>query len=134
MAEAAQMIVENGHTLISQGHMELLNLIEAIDESKISDENLAKTSQYKGEILALLGRFEDAKNAFSSTQDLAKKVKNIKVQAESLSALADISLKQGSLDEALAMHKEALEIFIKVKDAIGAARSYNNMGYLLRKN
>ena len=133
MAEAAQMIVENGHTLISQGHMELLNLIEAIDESQISDENLAKTSQYKGEILALLGRFEDAKNAFSSTQDLAKKVKNIKVQAESLSALADISLKQGSLDEALAMHKEALEIFIKVKDAIGAARSYNNMGYLLRR-
>ena len=31
------------------------------------------------------------------------------------------------------MHLEALAIFIKVKDAIGAARSYNNMGYILRR-
>ena len=31
------------------------------------------------------------------------------------------------------MHREALEKFIELEDAKGAARSYNNMGYLLRR-
>ena len=32
------------------------------------------------------------------------------------------------------MHRKALELFISMGDAIGAARSYNNMGYILRRN
>ena len=133
MAEAASLIVEGGRTLISQGHMELLVLIDSITIEDIPQEMLANILQFKGEILSLLGRFEDAKTAFGSAQEQALKVKNHSIQAEALSALADISLKQGSLDESLTMHKEALEIFIKQKDAVGAARSYNNMGYLLRR-
>ena len=92
-----------------------------------------KINHYKGEILALLGRFEDAKAAFTMAQEMASDGKDVITQAELLSALADISLKQGNLDESLNMHLEALEIFIKLKDAIGAARSYNNMGYILRR-
>ena len=133
MAEAASLIVEDGRALISQGHMELLGLIDSITIEDIPQEMLANILQFKGEILSLLGRFEDAKTAFGSAQEQALKVKNHSIQAEALSALADISLKQGSLDESLTMHKEALEIFIKQKDAVGAARSYNNMGYLLRR-
>jgi ATP/maltotriose-dependent transcriptional regulator MalT len=133
MAEAASLIVEDGRTLISQGHMELLGLIASITLDDIPQDMLANILQFKGEILSLLGRFEEAKVAFGSAQEQALKVKNHSIQAEALSALADISLKQGSLDESLTMHKEALEIFIKQKDAIGAARSYNNMGYLLRR-
>ncbi len=133
MAEAASLIVEDGRTLISQGHMELLGLIDSITLEDIPQEMLANIFQFKGEILSLLGRFEDAKTAFGTAQEQALKVKNHSIQAEALSALADISLKQGSLDESLTMHKEALEIFIKQKDAVGAARSYNNMGYLLRR-
>ena len=133
MAEAASLIVEDGRTLISQGHMELLGLIDSITLDDIPQDMLANILQFKGEILSLLGRFEEAKVAFGSAQEQALKGKNHSIQAEALSALADISLKQGSLDESLTMHKEALEIFIKQKDAIGAARSYNNMGYLLRR-
>ena len=133
MAEAASLIVEDGRTLISQGHMELLGLIDSITLDDIPQDMLANILQFKGEILSLLGRFEEAKVAFGSAQEQALKVKNHSIQAEALSALADISLKQGSLDESLTMHKEALEIFIKQKDAVGAARSYNNMGYLLRR-
>ena len=133
MAEAASLIVEDGRTLISQGHMELLGLIASITLDDIPQDMLANILQFKGEILSLLGRFEEAKVAFGSAQEQALKVKNHSIQAEALSALADISLKQGSLDESLTMHKEALEIFIKQKDAVGAARSYNNMGYLLRR-
>jgi len=133
MAEAASLVVEDGRTLISQGHMELLGLIDSITLEDVPQEMLANILQFKGEILSLLGRFEEAKTAFGSAQEQALKVKSHSIQAEALSALADISLKQGSLDESLIMHKEALEIFIKQKDAVGAARSYNNMGYLLRR-
>ena len=133
MAEAASLIVEDGRTLISQGHMELLGLIDSITLDDIPQDMLANILQFKGEILSLLGRFEEAKVAFGSAQEQALKGKNHSIQAEALSALADISLKQGSLDESLTMHKEALEIYIKQKDAVGAARSYNNMGYLLRR-
>ena len=32
------------------------------------------------------------------------------------------------------MHRKALELFISIGDAVGAARSYNNMGYILRRS
>ena len=133
MAEAASIIVDKGRSLIAQGHLELLSLIDSLEISEISSDASTKINHYKGEILALLGRFEEAKTAFVIAQELASKGKDINTQAELLSALADISLKQGNLDESLTMHLEALEIFVKLKDAIGAARSYNNMGYILRR-
>ena len=132
MVEAASIIVNKGRSLIAQGHLELLSLIDSLEQSELSVDVSTKINHYKGEILALLGRFEDAKAAFTMAQELASKGKDVNTQAELLSALADISLKQGNLDESLNMHLEALEIFVKLKDAIGAARSYNNMGYILR--
>ncbi len=133
MSEAAEIIVQNGSSLISQGHMELLGLIESLDQADLSSEISTKINHHKGEILALLGRFEEAKDAFRTAQDTSMKSKDVSTQAELLCALADISLKQGNLDESLTMHRDALEIFIKLKDAIGAARCYNNMGYILRR-
>lgn len=133
MVEAASIIVDKGRSLIAQGHLELLSLIDSLEISEISSDASTRINHYKGEILALLGRFEEAKTAFVMAQELASKGKDVNTQAELLSALADISLKQGNLDESLSMHLEALEIFVKLKDAIGAARSYNNMGYILRR-
>ena len=133
MVEAASIIVNKGRSLISAGHLELLSLIDSLEQSELSVDVSTKINHYKGEILALLGRFEDAKAAFTIAQEMASDAKDVNTQAELLSALADISLKQGNLDESLNMHLEALEIFIKLKDAIGAARSYNNMGYILRR-
>ena len=132
MVEAAEIIVESGRSLISQGHMELLGLINSLKQEELSSDVSTKVNHYKGEILALLGKFEDAKEAFSHAQEMASKSKDVTTQAELLSALADISLKQGNLDESLTMHRDALEIFIK-QSAIGAARCYNNMGYILRR-
>ena len=50
-----------------------------------------------------------------------------------LSARADIAVKRGAMDDALEMHRKALEIQIALRDAVGAARSYNNMGYIYRR-
>jgi tetratricopeptide (TPR) repeat protein len=42
-------------------------------------------------------------------------------------------MKQGKTDSALESHKQALEVQVKLGDSKGAARSYNNMGYLYRR-
>lgn len=131
--EAAKIIVEDGRGLIALGHMELLGLMEHIQLSEIKLESKTRINQLQGEIMALLGRFEDAKEVFTEAQNGALELKNVPIQAEVLSALADIALKQGNLEDALSMHNEALKNFIELGDAMGAARTYNNMGYLLRR-
>jgi tetratricopeptide (TPR) repeat protein len=55
------------------------------------------------------------------------------MRARIKSSLADISVTTGHADEALTLHKEALESFIKLNDPRGAARTYNNMGYIYRR-
>ena len=131
--EAAKIIVEDGRGLVALGHMELLGLMENIELSDIKLESKTRINQLQGEIMALLGRFEHAKEVFDEAQSGALELKNIPIQAEVLSALADIALKQGNLEDALSMHNEALKNFIELGDAKGAARTYNNMGYLLRR-
>ncbi len=131
--EAAKIIVEDGRNLVSLGYMELLGLIENIELQDVGLDSKTRIKQLQGEILALLGRFEEAKVVFVDAEEGAKKLKNVSIKAEVLSAQADISLKQGNLDEALSMHNEALKNFIELGDAQGAARCYNNMGYLLRR-
>ena len=131
--EAAKIIVEDGRGLVALGHMELLGLMENIELSDVKLESKTRIHQLQGEIMALLGRFEHAKEVFNEAQSGALELKNIPIQAEVLSALADIALKQGNLEDALSMHNEALKNFIELGDAKGAARTYNNMGYLLRR-
>ena len=50
-----------------------------------------------------------------------------------LSARADIAVKRGAMDDALELHRNALQIQIEIRDAIGAAKSYNNMGHIFRR-
>jgi tetratricopeptide (TPR) repeat protein len=113
--------------------MELLSLIESLSLESLDIQVQTRVLQLRGEILVLLGRFAEAETIFLSTQNLESSSKVTRLDAEVLSALADIALKQGDTDKALSMHHDALEKFIEFGDAKGAARSYNNMGYLLRR-
>jgi ATP/maltotriose-dependent transcriptional regulator MalT/DNA-binding MarR family transcriptional regulator len=131
--QAAKLIAGEGRQLVAQGHMEVLPLMESIEGSDLQPSAHMRVLQLQGEVLVLLGRFSEAEAIFSQAQDLASSSKSTLVEAEILAALADISLKQGNADKALGMHREALEKFIQLEDAKGAARSYNNMGYLLRR-
>ncbi len=130
---ASKLIAGDGRNLVSQGHMELLPLMESVDGSDLEPGTYMRVRQLQGEVLVLLGRFSEAESVFSKAQSLAGESHSTLVEAEILAALADISLKQGNADKALSMHREALEKFIELEDAKGAARSYNNMGYLLRR-
>ena len=131
--EAADLVVDKGREIVNTGHMELLGLIESIPDDNLTNLIKTKLYQLRGEVLVLLGRFLEAKEILQQTMIFAESDGSTVIEAEVLSALADIALKQGNSDDALSMHRDALTKFIELDDAKGAARSYNNMGYLLRR-
>jgi len=130
---ASTLIVEEGRQLVSQGHMELLGLIEQVDVDELGPEVRLTLSQLQGDILALLGRLDEAENLLQQALSSAEQHADILVQAEVLSSLADVSRKQGNSDVSLERHKKALKHYISLGHAKWAARTYNNIGYLLRR-
>tara|TARA_B100000700_G_scaffold322045_1_gene422659 strand:- start:3489 stop:6014 length:2526 start_codon:yes stop_codon:yes gene_type:complete len=132
--DATIIIVKEGRNLIKEGHIELLGLLESVDTNSVGAESSCRIDRLRGEVLALLGRFDEAEEAFSQARPPAEAAGLDDVIADIMSNLADIALKRGDSDSSLNMHRKALELFISMGDAIGAARSYNNMGYILRRN
>lgn len=130
---ASELVVRGGRELVSQGHMELLGLIEQIDSGDLNPLVVVKMSQLRGEILALLGRLDDAEALLSTALELSEKHAELLIQAEILSSMADVSRKQGKSDVSLTRHKKALTHYISLGQARWAARTYNNIGYLLRR-
>ncbi len=131
--DAASIIVEQGRDLIKEGHIELLGLLELVDKTSIGEANACRVDRLRGEVLSLLGRFDEAEKAFTDAKTPAESTGQSDVVADIMSNLADIALKRGESDNSLSMHKEALELYISMSDALGAARSYSNMGYILRR-
>ena len=112
--------------------MEILGLIEAIPRDKVEDTHVTQVKQLKGEILTLQGRLDEAKTVLNELKENMDD-SNPRINAEVISALADIARKQERIDDALSMQREALNLFMEISDEVGAARTYNNMGYLLRR-
>ena len=131
--EASNLVVTEGRQLISQGYMELLGLIEQIETDDLSPDVVVRMAQLQGDILALLGRLEEAEEVLSATLERAKKSADELIQAEILSSMADVSRKHGDSDLSLSRHKQALKHYIAQGHARWAARTYNNIGYLLRR-
>lgn len=131
--DAASIIVSQGRDLIKEGHIELLDLLEKVKTEDCSDNSSCRIDRLRGEVLALLGRFDEAEEAFNLARPTAEKAGIKDVVADILANLADISLKRGDTEASLSMHRESLKIFISINDALGAARSYNNMGYIFRR-
>lgn len=130
--EAMKVLVESGRELVGHGHMEILALIDAIPRDKVEDTHVAQVKQLKGEILTLQGRLDEAKTVLDELKENMDD-SNPRINAEVISALADIARKQERIDDALSMQREALNLFMEISDEVGAARTYNNMGYLLRR-
>ena len=131
--KASELVVSEGQQLISQGYMELLGLIEQIQTDDLASEVVVRMAQLQGDILALLGRLDEAEQVLSETLERAKKNAEELIQAEILSSMADVSRKQGESDVSLNRHKQALKHYISLGHAKWAARTYNNIGYLLRR-
>ncbi|MEC7111859.1 MAG: tetratricopeptide repeat protein, partial [Candidatus Thermoplasmatota archaeon] len=131
--DAVNLLTNEGRGLVSKGHMEVLTLLERVPFENLADADGARLHQLSGEVLALQGRLEDAHLALASALEGALNAKDRRTASEVRSTLADVALKQGRPDEALGLHREALEGFIAIEDEQGATRTYNNMGYLLRR-
>jgi len=130
---ASAIIVSKGRQLVSQGYMELLGLIEQVETADLASDVVVRMAQIQGDILALLGRLNEAEEVLNATLERASSSADELVQAEILSSLADVSRKQGNSDVSLSRHKEALKHYISLGNARWAARTYNNIGYLLRR-
>jgi len=130
---ASNLIVSEGRQLVSQGYMELLGLIEQVETTDLNASVVVRMAQIQGDILALLGRLAEAEEILNATLERATSSADELVQAEILSSLADVSRKQGNSDVSLSRHKKALKHYISLGNARWAARTYNNIGYLLRR-
>jgi tetratricopeptide (TPR) repeat protein len=130
---ASTFIVDQGRHLVTQGHMELLSLIEQVDTTELDAPAQLSMAQLQGEILALLGRLDEAEVLLQTALERAEAGDELLVQAELLSSMADVSRKQGNADLSLRRHKDALKHYISLGNALWAARTYNNIGYLLRR-
>jgi tetratricopeptide (TPR) repeat protein len=116
---------------VQSGHLELLGLVEQIDLNDLGAGIVLNLSQLKGEMMALMGRLDDAETVLSSALDQCSA--DDVMRAQLLSSLADVARKVGNSDLALERHKQALSSYIQQGDALWAARTYNNIGYLLRR-
>ena len=68
--DASSLVVKEGRQLVSQGYMELLGLIEQIETTDLKAEVVIRMAQLQGDILALLGRLEEAENVLNNTLEL----------------------------------------------------------------
>ena len=77
----------------------------------------------------------EAEEVLNTTLERAQSTADELVQAEEiLSSLADVSRKQGNRSIlSLTRHKMALKHYISLGNARWSARTYNNIGYLLRR-
>ena len=129
----AEALSEEGHSLVRSGHIELLGILRSLDVSNFGPRTSFVIHELRGDILSIQGKWEEAVGEYDAAMPLALKHKMTAPLARLLSSRADLAVKRGEMDEALSLHSKALEIQISVRDALGAARSYNNMGYIFRR-
>ena len=132
--ELGREIESTGAELVQTGHIELLGILEALQEEQVSEEAWAVALELKANIFSLQGRWDEAQEAYKAALEIFAKSGDYELpHARILSSQADISVSQGDLEGGLEMHREALESFIKLGDSQGAARTYNNMGVIFRR-
>jgi len=129
----AEVLSSEGHNLVSSGHTELLGILRPLEGQSFDPKSWCIIRELRGDILSIQGRWDDAEVEYEAAIPLARKHKMTHELARLLSARADIAVKRGAMDDALEMHRKSLEIQISLRDAVGAARSYNNMGYIYRR-
>lgn len=132
--ELGEALATTGTELVQAGHMELFSILDSVDKDSVDDSAWPVILELRANILSMQGNWSEAESYYNEAIEmLGSSKKEELIRARIKSSLADISVTIGKADEALALHKEALESFIKLNDPRGAARTYNNMGYIYRR-
>ena len=129
----ADVLQRDGRGLVKSGHIELLGILRGLESDGFNAVHWGLIRELRGDILAIQGRWDEAEEEYAAAIPVARKHKKAARMARLLTARADIAVKRGAMDDALELHRQALEIQIGMRDAIGAARSYINMGYIFRR-
>ena len=129
----ASALSEEGHKLVKAGHIELLGILRVLEARLFGPRTRFVIHELTGDILSVQGKWDEAEGQYDMALPIAVKHKLTTPLARIYSSRADLAVKKGEMDTALSLHKKALEMQIKLRDAQGAARSYNNMGYIFRR-
>ena len=129
----AAALSEEGHKLVKAGHIELLGILRVLETRLFGPRTRFVIHELTGDILSVQGKWDEAEGQYDMALPIAVKHKLTTPLARIYSSRADLAVKKGEMDTALSLHKKALEMQIKLRDAQGAARSYNNMGYIFRR-
>ena len=131
--ELSKVLISEGEDLVKAGHTELYSILKSLEAEDFEKNSWGLIRELRGNILSLQGRWDEAEKEYDSAMKSIGKDKMISELSRLLSARADIAVKRGAMDDALELHRKALEIQISIRDAVGAAKSYNNMGYIFRR-
>ena len=131
--DLAEVLSSEGHNLVKSGHTELLGILRTLEREGFDSRSWCIIHELRGDILSIQGRWDAAEREYDAAIPIARKNSMAEELSRLLSARADIAVKRGAMDDALELHRKALEIQIKLRDSVGAARSYNNMGYIFRR-
>lgn len=129
----AEVLQRSGRGLVKSGHIELLGILRGLESDGFDAVHWGLIRELRGDILSLQGRWVEAEEEYAAAIPIARKHKRAASLARLMAARADIAVKRGALDDALELHRQALEIQVAARDAVGAARSYINMGYIFRR-
>ena len=129
----AEVLQRSGRDLVKSGHIELLGILRGLESDGFDAVHWGLIRELRGDILSLQGRWVEAEEEYAAAIPVARKHKRATSLARLMPARAEIAVKRGAMDDALELHRQALEIQIAARDAVGAARSYINMGYIFRR-
>ena len=129
----AEVLLTEGHRLISSGHTELLSILNSLESADFDSRSWGLIRELRGDILTIQGRWDEAEEEYNAATKHLGGGEPSKELARLLSARADIAVKRGAMEDALELHRNALQIQVDIRDAVGAARSYNNMGSIFRR-
>ena len=129
----AEVLQRSGRGLVKSGHIELLGILRGLESDGFDAVHWGLIRELRGDILSLQGRWVEAEEEYAAAIPIARKHKRAASLARLMAARADIAVKRGAVDDALELHRQALEIQVAARDAVGAARSYINMGYIFRR-
>ncbi|MBI87497.1 MAG: hypothetical protein CMB67_00495, partial [Euryarchaeota archaeon] len=128
-----EVLLTEGRGLVSSGHTELLSILNSLESGDLVANSWVLIRELRGDILTIQGRWDEAEQEYNAaTKHISSREPSLEL-ARLLSARADIAVKRGAMEDALELHRNALRIQIEIRDAVGAARTYNNMGHIFRR-
>ena len=106
------------------------NIILQLSELLNDNETSIDYKITKGNILMLLGRYDDAMTVFEEALKIAKQINNVSKIALSLLSLGSISERKGDYDSAMSYFEKSMQLYKKIDDKTGIAKTSTRIGII----